>query len=260
MELAVRRAAARQGAAAEQDGGGPVLGQELRRLLDPRGGDRLPGPQLEGGAPRRGLLPGEVGRHHEGCHLPRGTVGGGDGVHHVVGQVLGRGGRPVPAGDGAGERGDVRLERRVVAVVVGGMVADHVDDGAPGPAGVVQVGDAVGEARAEVQQRRRRPSGHSRVTVCGPGGDPLEQREHGPHLGHLVEGGHRVHLRGAGIGEAGDDPELAQGAEEGPAPVHDGSSTAASSTCPGARIPRGSNPALMRLMSASLTGSSSSRK
>ena len=54
---------------------------------------------------------------------------------------------------------------RVVLVVVRGVVADDVDDRACAPAGVVQVGDAVAEAGAEVQQRRARagrPCGRSR--------------------------------------------------------------------------------------------------
>ncbi len=43
---------------------------------------------------------------------------------------------------------DVALERRVVLLVVGGVVADDVHDRREAPAGVVEVGQAVAEARA----------------------------------------------------------------------------------------------------------------
>ena len=38
----------------------------------------------------------------------------------------------------------------------GGVVADDVDDGGPGPPGVVQIGDAVAQSRPQVQQGGRR--------------------------------------------------------------------------------------------------------
>ena len=51
---------------------------------------------------------------------------------------------------------DVGLERRVVLLVVGGVVADDVDDRRAARAGVVQVGEPVAEPGPEVQQRGRR--------------------------------------------------------------------------------------------------------
>ena len=42
---------------------------------------------------------------------------------------------------------------------------------------------------------------HPAVAVSGPGHHPFEEGQDCPHVGHGVEGGHEVHLRGAGIGE-----------------------------------------------------------
>ena len=55
--------------------------------------------------------------------------------------------------------------------------------GVRGAAGVVQVGDAVAETGAEVEQRGRRLVGHPRVAVGRAGDDALEQPEHRAHPG-----------------------------------------------------------------------------
>ena len=166
--------------------------------------------------------------------------------------------RAQPARDVAGEGVDVGVERRVVLVVVGGVVADDVDDRYVGAAGVVQVGDAVAEPGTEVQQRRRRPVGHAGVAVGGAGDDALEQPEHGPHLGDVVERGDEVHLRGARVREADVDARVDERADQGLGAVHGWSP--GSKIVPGLRIPLGSNAALIRRMSSTFTGSSSSRK
>ena len=119
-----------------------------------------------------------------------------------------------------GDRCDVALQRRVVLGVVGGVVADDVDDGRAAAAGVVQVGQAVAEAGAQVQQHRCGPAGHAGVAVGGAGGDALEQREHRVHLGHAVERRDEVHLGGAGVHEAGVDAGVDQGADQRLRAVH----------------------------------------
>ncbi len=55
------------------------------------------------------------------------------------------------------------------------MVADDVDDGTPCPAGVVQVGQAVAQPGAEVEQGGRRPAGDPGVAVGRAGGHTLEE-------------------------------------------------------------------------------------
>src|SRR5579872_4624353 len=100
----------------------------------------------------RAVGPGDVGGEDQGGDLA--AAGGGQGAHGVVGQVAGRAAGVHPAGDGAGQGFDVGLQRRVVADVPGGVGADDDQDRGAGAAGVVQVGQAVGQAGAEVQEDR----------------------------------------------------------------------------------------------------------
>ena len=111
-------------------------------------------------------------------------------------------------------------ERRVERVVIGGLVADDVDDRAVRPAGVMEVGEAVGEAGPAMEERRRGPAGHARIAVGGAGGDALEQGEDATDARHAVERGDEVHLAGAGIGEAGVDAAGKEGAGEAFGAVH----------------------------------------
>ena len=86
------------------------------------------------------------------------------------------------------------------------------------PARVVQVGEAVGEAGAEVQQRRGRLAGHARVAIGGAGHHALEQAEHAAHPGDRVERRDEMHLRRAGVGEADIDAPAGQGMDQASAP------------------------------------------
>ena len=83
--------------------------------------------------------------------------------------------------------------------VIGRLVADDVDDRCGGAACVVQVGQAVGEAGAAMQQCRGRFAGHAGVAVGGAGHHALEQAQDAVHAGNPVERGDEVHLRRAGI-------------------------------------------------------------
>ncbi len=87
-------------------------------------------------------------------------------------------------------------------------------------AGVVEIGEAVGEAGPAVQQRRRGLAGHPRIAVGGAGGHALEEAEDAAHAGDAVERRDEVHLAGAGIGEAGVDAAGEQGADEAFGAVH----------------------------------------
>ena len=127
-------------------------------------------PTLWPGRARAGrrLGPRGVRREDQGGHAARGARGGRHRVGGVGGHVVGPCRGAVPPRHGAGDGRDVRLQRRVVAGVVGRMVAHDVDDRRPGPPGVVQVGQPVAEARARgaaawppavrrrVRSRRRR--------------------------------------------------------------------------------------------------------
>ena len=267
------------GRAAQQQGRS-LAGPQSRRCADDR--LRAHPPRSRHRAGRGGLgrrCPRHVGRHHQRGHAPGRATGGGDRVGAVAAD-LPRPGHPVPARHRAGGGGDVGVERRIELPVVGGVIADQVDDRAPGAAGVVQIGQPVVETGAQVQQAGGRPTRHSGVAVGGAGGHPLEEGQHPAHLRDVVQGGHDMQLRGTRIGEAGVHPGRHQGPDERLRAVHlQRPSAPAAADCPsppasspptsagsgpgrrpGPRMPRGSNAALMRRRSASFTGSSSSRK
>ena len=137
----------------------------------------------------------------------------------------------------------------------------------------MQVGQPVPEAGAEVEEGGGRPAGDPGVAVGRAGGDALEEGEHAAHGRHPVEGGDEVHLGGAGVGEADVDARADERAEEGVRTVHRSppvppAPPATASPGPpagprsrsGPRMPWGSNAALIRRISVSRSGSSSSRK
>jgi hypothetical protein len=129
-------------------------------------------------------------------------AGCGHGLGDVAGEAAGRG---RPAGEAAGPGGqqlDVAGERRVGGEVPGGVLADQVDDRRERAPRVVQVGEAVGEARAEMEEGERRLFGDAGIAVGGTGADVLVQREDRPHAGHGIERVDQRHLGGARIGEA----------------------------------------------------------
>ena len=82
------------------------------------------------------------------------------------------------------------------------MLADDVDDAGIRFLGVVQIGKAIGEAGAEMQQRRCRRALHAEIAVRGTGHHALEQAEHAAHALDPVKRCDKMHLGGAGIGEA----------------------------------------------------------
>ena len=63
-------------------------------------------------------------------------------------------------------------------------------------------------------------AGHARVAVGRAGHHALEQAEHAAHAGDAVERGDEVHLRGAGIAEAGIDPAFQQRVHQAFGAVH----------------------------------------
>ena len=93
------------------------------------------------------------------------------------------------------------------------MLADDVYDGNLRPARVVQIRDAVSQARSEMQQCARRFFPHARVAVCRSGDDAFEQSEHATHFGCAVERRDDVHFGRAWIRETGVDPSSNQRAD-----------------------------------------------
>ena len=101
---------------------------------------------------------------------------------------------------------DVGGQRRVVVDMVDGMLADDVDDAGMRLLGVVQIGEAVGEAGPEMQQRRGRRALHAEIAVGSTGYHALEQAEHAAHALHPVQRGNEMHFRSAGIGKQTSTP------------------------------------------------------
>ena len=139
---------------------------------------------------QRGDLPGcGVRSLHCGCAVRAYTRGGGAGAHpvrHRACKALGIGG-----------------ERRIERPVVARLVTDDIDHRRMRAARVVHVGDAVGEARPAMEQRRGGLAGHARVAVGAAGHHDFGHAEDAAHALDLVERGDEMHFRRAGIGETG---------------------------------------------------------
>jgi hypothetical protein len=82
------------------------------------------------------------------------------------------------------------------------MLADDIDDPRVCLLCIVQIGQPIGEAGAEMQQGGGRPSEHAVIAVGGTGHHALKQAQDTAHAGHLVQCGDEVHFRGARVGEA----------------------------------------------------------
>jgi hypothetical protein len=99
---------------------------------------------------------------------------------------------------------------REIGLVVGGVRADDVDDGSIRPAGIVQHGDAVGEAAGDVQEGEGWCALHAPVPVRGTGDDVLLQTQDGTHLVGHADFIDELHLGCAGVRKAGRDPRIHQ--------------------------------------------------
>ena len=91
------------------------------------------------------------------------------------------------------------------------VLADEVDDWHLGPAGIVQVRQAVGEAGAEMHQGARRLFSHPRIAVSGSGDDAFEEPEHTAYFRYAVQRGDNVNFRSARVCETSVDASGDQG-------------------------------------------------
>jgi len=83
----------------------------------------------------------------------------------------------------------------------GRVFADEVENRRPAALCVVQIGDAVGKSRSQMQKGQRRLFSDASVTVGRARADALEKPQHRPDLGNLVERRNKVQFRRAGIGK-----------------------------------------------------------
>jgi hypothetical protein len=146
-----------------------------------------------------------VGWNDERCNLAGRTPGFsncfGRGCSHVSGAVE----SADPSRDGVRKSCHIRGERRIVTQVRGGVFAHDVHDGRARLAGIVEVGESVGEARPEVQERGGGTAGQAGVTVGRSRTNAFVQAEHTAHFRHAVQGSDALHLTGAWVHEANVD-------------------------------------------------------
>ena len=214
QRLGAHRVAAQddqRGQAAAQDVGGIAhlcrVGERLRRHRQRLGNYAA-------------LVPRGIRRQDQRCDLS-GMGARGLHRHSGIGAHRGRcGGGTDPRRGAARPALGIGRQRRVVRAMVGRLVAHDVDDRRLRAPGVVQVGEPVGEARAAVQQRRRRLARHARVAIGCAGHHALEQAEDAAHSRDAVECGDEVHLGGAGIAEAGFDAAVQQTVHKAFGAVH----------------------------------------
>ena len=178
--------------------------------------DRLRGglwpPRRSGNDRRRvGVFPVPVGRRHDGADLARFRER--RRLRAELAKVRGAARLLRPVRHHAGEIRYVAIDQFVLGVIglmVGSVRADDIDDGRIGPARVVQHGDAIAEAAANMQEREGRRARHARIAVRGARDDVLLQAQDGTHLVGHPDFIDQLHLRRAGIGEACRDARIHQ--------------------------------------------------
>ena len=109
-----------------------------------------------------------IRRNDQRRDLPRRAAGGGDRLRRRIGERRCGAHAADPSRNRCRERNDIGSERRVGADVPRRMVADQIDDRRARAPRVVQIRDAVGEARPKMQQRHRRLLRHPPVAVGRP--------------------------------------------------------------------------------------------
>ena len=148
------------------------------------------------------VRPGGVGRQDQRGNIARLASRDGDGLGRV-GRDRASGERaPHPMRHGPRHSLDITGQRCVVLHMIGGMIAHDIDHGRARALGVMQVGQAIAQARPQVQQRGGGLVGHARITVGGAGHDTFEQAQHAAHVRLAIQRRHKVHLGRARIGKA----------------------------------------------------------
>jgi hypothetical protein len=86
------------------------------------------------------------------------------------------------------------------------MVADNVHHRDLGLAGIVQVGQTIGQAGTQMQQCRGWFFGHPRITVRRSRHHALEQAQHRAHAGDTIQSADEVHLGRPGMAKQTSTP------------------------------------------------------
>ena len=162
------------------------------------------------------IPPGNVGRQDQRGDLPGRAAGGRNRIDRVATQFVGAGRTAYETGRDIARHGfDIGLQLGIQRLVIDRVITDDVDHRHLALARVMQIGQAIAQSAAQVQQRGRRLVGHARIAVGRTGGHTLEQGQHRTHARLAVEGGNEVHLAGAGVGETDLDAGIGQGPDQG---------------------------------------------
>jgi hypothetical protein len=102
----------------------------------------------------------------------------------------------------------------------GGLVTDDIYHFCICPAGIVQVGDTVGETWSAVKQRYCRFPRHPRITVSTTGDNGLGHSEYAAHALNPIKSNDEMYFRGAGIGKANFNIGGNKGANQAFCAVH----------------------------------------
>jgi hypothetical protein len=171
---------------------------------------------------RAAFVPGGVSGQDQRGDLPRCGVCRLHRGRGIRAYARGRGAGAYPVGRCARQAVGVGGERRIEGPVVARLVADDIDHGRMRAARIVHIGDAVGETRPAVEQRRRRLAGHAAVAVGRAGHHGFGHAEDAAHALDLVQRGDEMHFGGAGVGKTGIHAAGEQRADEAFGAIHGG--------------------------------------
>src|SRR5258708_37077894 len=104
--------------------------------------------------------------------------------------------------------------------MVGGVFAKNIDDPGACRFEIGKVGKRVSKSRTEMKKRRGRFAGHPEIAVSRARRHGLMQTQNATHAIDPVEGRHKMHFRGAGIGEADLNAAGQKAADEALGSVH----------------------------------------
>ncbi|QFS42058.1 hypothetical protein BURCE16_35090 [Burkholderia cepacia] len=194
--------------------------QQVGHLFDPSGIERHRGRAHDGG-PRRTAHPGrlEIDWKHERRDATPRAHRGGNRVGRIRRDIGVARHAAIPHRHRTGERFNVRRQRCVVLQMLARVIADDVQDRRAGAARIVQVGNAVRVAGAEMQQRHRGLAGHAAIAVRGARAHALEQPEDRAHARHGIERTDERHLGRAWIGKTDVDTGVARRGEHDARPA-----------------------------------------
>ena len=115
---------------------------------------------------------------------------------------------------------NVGFQRRVEALVVGGVVADQADDRRARTAGVVKVGPGIALTGSQMHQRGGGPPGDAAVAVGGPADDAFEQAQDRSQAGSRLRRLYQVQLGRSRVGEQGGYPRFDERAHQSICTIH----------------------------------------